>query len=227
MMRSKYTIIALGAAAMIAVTVGIASANKYSSAPEIQGSADLAAVIENFIKENRKVSFESASKVAEASSTNVIVIDGRFTVMQGYLVYTFRVLDLERDEAYSMVIDAGNGSVLYTSEPRTFRSSNYENASIAVSMSSAAASATKEVTGNATVELGKLRIDSSGDARYNFIVSSEGVLYRVGVDAKDGSILDVVELGSSKGWYYGHLHRGYNDGWKERGWKYEWRMNSR
>lgn len=48
-------------AAAIFAVVGIASAHKYSSTPEIQGSVNLAAVIEN-LKEDRKVTFESASK---------------------------------------------------------------------------------------------------------------------------------------------------------------------
>lgn len=54
-MRSKYYIIIAIAAAAIVATVGIASAQRYTSNPQIHGSANLAAVIENFIKENRKV----------------------------------------------------------------------------------------------------------------------------------------------------------------------------
>ncbi|MCS6768181.1 MAG: hypothetical protein NZ517_05530 [Candidatus Nitrosocaldus sp.] len=49
------------------------------------------------------------------------------------LVYTFRTLDIAKDVRYNVIIDAGNGSVLYTSEPVTFRS-KYADAEIAVSM---------------------------------------------------------------------------------------------
>lgn len=32
--------------------------------------------------------------------------------MQGYLAYTFMAVDLDRNELYNMIIDAGNGSML-------------------------------------------------------------------------------------------------------------------
>lgn len=215
-MRKGYITALLIAAVAVTVTVGVASADRYFPAPEIQGSANLAEVVENFIKENRKISFESAAKTAESSSTDAIVADGRFGVVQGYLVYTFRVIDIGKGESYMMIVDAGNGSVLYTSEPKIFKSARYENANIAVSMSSASTNAVKEVT-NGTVESGRLRVDRDGNAVYTFIVkNSEGKLYRVNVDASNGNVMDVVELGSSKGWHDGYGYgQGYahKDGW--------------
>jgi uncharacterized membrane protein YkoI len=225
-MLRRYGIIAAIVAAAIVATIGVVSAYKYYSTPEIQGSANLAAVIENFIKENRKVTFESASKTVEAGNVGVIVTEGRFTVMQGYLVYAFRVVDLERGESYKMIVDAGNGSVLYTSEPVIFRSSKYAYANIAVKISDAATNAVKEVV-NGTVESGKLIIDkNNGSAFYTFMIKDgEGKFYMVRVDAKDGSVIDVVETGNSKGWYkeywhdhyyYGYGHEygyGYKHGW--------------
>ncbi|GBC73545.1 hypothetical protein HRbin04_00948 [archaeon HR04] len=228
--NKKYAIVAVVAASAVIVAtigLGIAVAHKYASTSQIQGSANLAAVIEQFIKENRKVTFESASKVVEASRAGTILTDGRFTVMQGYLVYVFRVIDRANGELYTMVIDAGNGSVLYTSEPVTFRSTRYADANIAVSMSSAASNAVKEVA-NATVESGRLRIGSDGNALYTFIVrDGEGKLYKISVSAGDGNIMDVVEVDSKKdskkdwkGYWYGHDgYHGYDYGYKHK-WKH-------
>ena len=214
MLSKRHAMIIAVSAAMVIAAVGIATAYKYTSTPEIQGSANLAAVIENFIKENRKVTFESATKTAEASRADTIVIDGRFTVMQGYLVYAFRVVDPVNGELYSMIIDAGNGSVLYTSEPVTFRSSKYSNANIAISMSTAASNAVKEVA-DATVESGRLIIDKEGNATYTFIVrDGEGKFYKIRVSAVDGSIIEVVETRAKywQGYWHGHEGYGYGHG---------------
>jgi uncharacterized membrane protein YkoI len=90
--------------------------------PQINGSVSLANEASNFINENVKVSFVAAAQTAQGQVTNGTVLGGHLGVVQGYLVYTFFVSDLGNQTGHLVIVDAGNGNVLYTSEGQSFGS---------------------------------------------------------------------------------------------------------
>ena len=84
--------------------------------PVITGTVNVGDATKNFINENKKVSFVEAATSAEKQVQNGSVVEGELDVKQGYLVYSFRVLDTQSDISYKIIIDAGDGKVLYKSE---------------------------------------------------------------------------------------------------------------
>jgi hypothetical protein len=90
--------------------------------PQINGSVSLANETSNFINENVKVSFLAAAQTAQGQVTNGTVLGGHLGVLQGYLVYTFFVSDTDNQLGHLVVVDSGNGNVLFTSEGHSFGS---------------------------------------------------------------------------------------------------------
>ncbi|HJU34061.1 MAG TPA: hypothetical protein VJ695_02960, partial [Nitrososphaera sp.] len=90
--------------------------------PQINGSVSVANETSNFINENVKLSFVEAAQTAQGQVTNGTVLGGHLGVLQGYLVYTFFVADTENQMGHLVVVDTGNGNVLYTSEGQSFGS---------------------------------------------------------------------------------------------------------
>ncbi|HSA98621.1 MAG TPA: hypothetical protein VLF17_06045, partial [Candidatus Nitrosotenuis sp.] len=72
--------------------------------------------MKDFIKEHRTTTFSEAAATAEHQVSNGAVVGGNIGVVQGYLVYTFRVMDTESNSVYMIMIDAGNGTVLNKSD---------------------------------------------------------------------------------------------------------------
>jgi uncharacterized membrane protein YkoI len=83
--------------------------------PQIQGSIN----VEQLLLSNVKVDFSTAANTAAAAVSNGKVIGGSLTEAQGYLVYTFKVID-DKNMAYSVIVDPSNGKVLYTSPGHSF-----------------------------------------------------------------------------------------------------------
>jgi hypothetical protein len=90
--------------------------------PQINGSVSLANEASNFINENVKVSFVAAAQTAQGQVTNGTVLGGHIGIVQGYLVYTFFAADAANQTGHLVVVDAGNGHVLYTSEGQSLGS---------------------------------------------------------------------------------------------------------
>ena len=90
--------------------------------PQINGSVSLANETSNFINENVKVSFLAAAQTAQGQVTNGTVLGGHLGVLQEYLVYTFFVSDTDNQLGHLVVVDSGNGNVLFTSEGHPFGS---------------------------------------------------------------------------------------------------------
>jgi uncharacterized membrane protein YkoI len=90
--------------------------------PQINGSISVANETRNFINENVKVSFAAAVETAQGQVTNGTVLGGHLGVVQGYLVYTFFVVDTGNQTGHLVIVDAGNGNVLYISEGQSFGS---------------------------------------------------------------------------------------------------------
>jgi uncharacterized membrane protein YkoI len=102
----------VGGSLAYAQTTGTPGTNSQSNtAPKIQGSINL----QQNIMSNVKTSFSTAQDTAASAVTNGKVIGGSLTVIQGSVVYDFKVID-DKNLAYSVIVDAGNGKVLYTSQ---------------------------------------------------------------------------------------------------------------
>jgi uncharacterized membrane protein YkoI len=84
--------------------------------PQINGSVSVANETSSFINENVKVTFVAAAETAQGQVTDGKVFRGHLGVLQGYLVYTFFVANTANQTGNLVVVDAGNGEVLYTSE---------------------------------------------------------------------------------------------------------------
>src|SRR6185503_5677986 len=118
-------ILAVGAVSAILVASSIAQATAQQEQqkmmiwsgegmPKINGSVSVGNEVGNFVKENAKVSFVTAAETAQ-KQVNGTVLGGHMGVVQGYLVYTFFAMDAENQTGYMIIVDEGNGSVLYTS----------------------------------------------------------------------------------------------------------------
>ncbi len=78
--------------------------------PQIQGSVNL----QQLILSNVQAKFTDAASTAANAVTNGQVISGGLTMIQGSVVYDFKVIDGKN--IYSVIVDAGNGKLLYTSQ---------------------------------------------------------------------------------------------------------------
>ena len=79
--------------------------------PQIQGSINL----QQTLMSNVKIPFSTAEQTAASAVTNGKIIGGDLAVIQGSVVYSFKVTD-DKNLVYSVIVDAGNGKVLYTSQ---------------------------------------------------------------------------------------------------------------
>jgi uncharacterized membrane protein YkoI len=90
--------------------------HEYSAMPTINGSVSVGEAIKNFLEENAKISFLTAAQTAQNQIANGTMLGGHLGATQGYLTYTYIIVDSAKDSVYKVIIDAGNGQVLYTSE---------------------------------------------------------------------------------------------------------------
>ena len=68
--------------------------------------------------ENAKIHFSVATAVAENAVSDGQAIKGQLATVQGFLVYKFKVVDAD-DLVHKVIVDAGNGFTLYTSDGRS------------------------------------------------------------------------------------------------------------
>ena len=90
--------------------------SKYESMPRINGSINVGQEIKNFFNQNTKVSFTTAAETALQQVPNGKVLGGHIGVTQGYLTYTFFVVEPAGETGHKVIVDSGNGKVLHTSE---------------------------------------------------------------------------------------------------------------
>ncbi len=81
-----------------------------SKMPTIQGSVN----IQQQILSSATTKFSDAANTAASAVSSGVVLGGKLGIMQGYLVYNFVVLD-GNGQVHYVVVDAGNGKVLFTS----------------------------------------------------------------------------------------------------------------
>jgi uncharacterized membrane protein YkoI len=98
------------------------NASMYGNIPKINGSVNVGEQIKNFFKEGTKIPFTTATESAQKQIANGIVLGGHLGVTQGYLTYTYFVVDIVKETGYKVIVDAGNGKVLYTSEGQSMAS---------------------------------------------------------------------------------------------------------
>ena len=106
----------------IIATAGVTAASAQVQAttpsqqpPTIQGSINLQQTIMSSVQ----TKFSAASDTAAAAVTNGKTIGGSLTVAQGYVVYSFKVVD-DKNMVYSVIVDPANDKVLYTSPGHQF-----------------------------------------------------------------------------------------------------------
>ena len=88
----------------------------YAHDLDIDGSVNITEQVSNQILSEAKVAFSEAAATAADAVDNGKVLDGHLGVIEGFLVYSFRVVD-DESRTFSVIVDAGNGQVLHTSEP--------------------------------------------------------------------------------------------------------------
>lgn len=94
----------------------------FTQLPTITGSVNAGQTVKNFIKDNLKVSFVQASEIAAKQIANGTIVGGHLGVVQGYLVYTFFAMNAQNKTGFLVIVDAGNGHVLYTSQGQSIGS---------------------------------------------------------------------------------------------------------
>jgi uncharacterized membrane protein YkoI len=90
--------------------------SQYGEIPKINGSVNVRDGIKNFFAENAKTPFITGAQTAQEQIANGTVLEGHIGVTQGYLTYTYFVMNPANDTAHKVIVDAGNGQVLHTSE---------------------------------------------------------------------------------------------------------------
>jgi uncharacterized membrane protein YkoI len=83
---------------------------------DIDGSVNITEQVADQILSSAEVEFPEAATIAADAVDNGKVLGGNLGVIEGFLVYSFRVVD-DDNRIYSVIVDAGNGDVLHTSEP--------------------------------------------------------------------------------------------------------------
>jgi hypothetical protein len=78
--------------------------------PKITGSINMLQTIKHRIK----VSFSEAASTVQKEISGRTVVAGHLEVVQGYLVYTFIVVDSTNQNIHMVIVDPGNGHVRHT-----------------------------------------------------------------------------------------------------------------
>jgi hypothetical protein len=90
--------------------------SEYAEIPKVNGSVNVRDGIKNFLVENTKVPFITGAQIAQDQIANGTVLGGHIGLTQGYLTYTYLVVSPTNDTAHKVIVDAGNGMVINTSE---------------------------------------------------------------------------------------------------------------
>ena len=87
--------------------------------PQINGSVNIEQRSNQLIRDSIQVPFATALETAQSEVGNgTAAISGSLGVVQGYLVYIIKVANFDADTSRTVIVDAGNGAVLYTSGDR-------------------------------------------------------------------------------------------------------------
>lgn len=84
---------------------------------DIDGTVNITQQVADQILSSAKVTFPEAATTAADAVDNGKVLGGNLGVIDGSLVYSFRVVDNDH-RIYLVIVDAGNGEVLHASDPK-------------------------------------------------------------------------------------------------------------
>lgn len=110
--------VAIAAVLIAALAAGTAFAQEQTNnntMSSIKGSVDVRGTMQNYIKDNLKISFATAANTAAAQVQNGTIVSGNLGIVQGFLAYKFFIVNEDTHAGRMVVVDAGNGQVLYTS----------------------------------------------------------------------------------------------------------------
>jgi uncharacterized membrane protein YkoI len=83
--------------------------------PQLNGSVNIRDQANQFLRDSVQVPFATALETAQAQVGNGTAISGNLGIVQGYLVYIFKLANFDSETSRIVIVDAGNGSVLHTS----------------------------------------------------------------------------------------------------------------
>ena len=83
--------------------------------PQLNGSVSIPEQTNQFVQQSVQVPFATALETAQAEVGNGTAISGNLGVVQGYLVYIFKLANFDAETSRIVIVDAGNGSVLHAS----------------------------------------------------------------------------------------------------------------
>src|SRR3954449_658147 len=83
--------------------------------PQINGTINLKNNTNNIAIGNVSVPFLTAAQAAQNAISNGKIINGHIGITQGYLTYDFLMSNPTNNTLSKVIVDAGNGKILYTS----------------------------------------------------------------------------------------------------------------
>ncbi|MGN6346730.1 MAG: hypothetical protein ACTHME_03410 [Candidatus Nitrosocosmicus sp.] len=93
--------------------------------PQINGTINLKNSTGTISIKNVSVPFLTASQSAQSAISNGIIIGGHIGVTQGFLTYIFAVSNPANNTISNVIVDAGNGKVLYTLQGMSLNSTQF------------------------------------------------------------------------------------------------------
>jgi hypothetical protein len=93
--------------------------------PQINGTINLKNSTGSISIKNVSVPFSTAVQSAQSAISNGTIIDGHIGVTQGFLTYNFAVSNPTNNTISHVIVDAGNGKVLYTSPGISLNSTQF------------------------------------------------------------------------------------------------------
>jgi hypothetical protein len=89
--------------------------NHSNNIPQINGTIGIKNYINKSAVENVSIPFLTAAQTAQKVITNGTILNGHIGITQGFLTYIFGISNPTNGTLYIVIVDAGNGKVLYTS----------------------------------------------------------------------------------------------------------------
>jgi hypothetical protein len=93
--------------------------------PQINGTLNLKNNTNGISIKNMAVPFLTATQSAQNAIINGTIINGHIGITQGYLTYNFAVTNPINNTLSNVIVDAGNGKVLYTSPGISINSTQF------------------------------------------------------------------------------------------------------
>lgn len=105
-----------------AVYADIGSSQTTIQKPHITGT--IAVGTDSLSKVTVTLSAAANTAAAAPGISNGKAISGNLIGMQGFLVFSFKVID-DKNTSYTVIVDPGNGSILYQSQGHTMKSGGF------------------------------------------------------------------------------------------------------